>query len=88
MIIPDTAGFIILRMLKRVTKDFIENVIFVVPTNENGEFNQSVVELHGRQLCTNSCFTNGVIVDGRKNNRVEEFLFPNTKKGFNQWRKR
>ena len=87
MIIPDNAGFIILRMLKRVTKDFIENVIFVVPTNENGEFNQSVVELHGRQLCTNSCFTNGV-TDGRKNNRVEEFLFSNTKKGFKQWRKR
>ena len=87
MIIPDNAGFIILRMLKSGNADFIENVIFVVPTNENGEFNQSVVELHGRQLCTNSCFTNGVI-DGRKNNRVEEFLFSNTKKGFKQWQKR
>ena len=54
--------------------------------SENGEFrlaccivNQSAVELHGRRLYTNSCFTTGVI-DGPMDNRVTEFLFANTKK--------
>ena len=66
--------------------DFIENVAHVVPTNKNGKFrliccivNQSAVELHGRQLYTNSCFATGVI-DGPMNNRVKVFLFSNTKK--------
>ena len=57
-----------------------------MPSGENGEFrliscivNQSAVELHGRRLYANSCFTTGVI-DDPMNNRVKEFLFANTKK--------
>ena len=70
----------------KVINDFIENVARLVPSGEIGEFrlvccivNQSAVELHGRRLYTNSCFTTGVI-DGPMNNRVKEFLFANTKK--------
>ena len=70
----------------KVINDFIQNVARLVPSGENGEFkliycivNQSAVELHGRRLYTNSCFTTGVI-DGPVNNKIKEFLFPNTKK--------
>ena len=70
----------------KVINDFIENAARLVSSGENGEFrlicyivNQSAVELHGRRLYANSCFTTGVI-DGPMNNRVKEFLFVNTKK--------
>ena len=70
----------------KVRNGFIENVARLVLSGENGKFrlvcclvNQSAVELHGRRLYTNSCFTTGVI-DGLMNNRVKELLFANTKK--------
>ena len=70
----------------KVIYGFIENVARLVPSGKNGEFrfvccivNQFVVELHGRRLYTNSCFTTGVIEDSM-NKRVKEFLLANTKK--------
>ena len=69
----------------KVIGDFIENVARHLSEAE-GEFrliccivNQSVVELHGRGLYTNSCFTTGII-EGSMNSRVKEYLFNNTKK--------
>ena len=69
----------------KVIGDFIENVARHLFEAE-GEFrliccivNQSVVELHGRRLYTNSCFTTG-ITEGSVNSRVKEYLFNNTKK--------
>ena len=69
----------------KVINEFIENVARLTP-KANGEFrllccivNQSVVELRGRRLYTNSCFTTG-IVEGDMNSRVKEFLYQNTKK--------
>ena len=69
----------------KVIGDFIENVARHLFEAE-GEFrliccivNQSVVELHGRGLYTNSCFTTGII-EGSMNSRVKEYLFNNTKK--------
>ena len=58
-----------------------------MPSGEISEFrlvccivNQSAVELHGRRLYTNSCFT-AVVVHGPMNNRVNKLLFANNKKG-------
>ena len=41
--------------------------------------NQSAIELHGRRLYTNSCFSTGII-EGVFNTRIEEHLFLNTQK--------
>ena len=69
----------------KVINEFMENVARIIP-KANGEFrlvccivNQSAVELHGRRLYTNSCFTTR-IVKGDMNTRVKEFLYQNTKK--------
>ena len=71
---------------KKVILEFIENVVRLCILEANGEFrlvfciiNQSVVELHGRRLYTNSCFTTR-IVEGDMKSRVKEYLFDNTKK--------
>ena len=73
--------------LDKVINDFIENVARVVPSGEISEFrlvccivSQPAVELYGRRLYTNSCFTTAV-VDGPMNNSVNKLLFANIKKG-------
>ena len=73
----------------KVIGDFIENVARHLSEAE-GEFrliccivNQSVVELHGRRLYTNSCFTTGII-EGSMNSRVKEYLFNDTKKNLSK----
>ena len=70
----------------QVINDFIENVARLVPSGEISQFrlvcfivNQPVLELHGRRLYTNSCFTTGII-EGPLNNRVKKCLFSNTKR--------
>ena len=70
---------------EKVLNEFTENVSRVIP-DANGEFrlvccivNQSAVELYSRRMYTSSYFTTGII-ECFMNNRVKEFLFPNTKK--------
>ena len=70
---------------ENIISDFIENVSRKIPY-VNGEFrliccivNQSAVEIEGRKICTNSCFTTGII-QGSMDDRVKDFLYLNTKK--------
>ena len=64
---------------------FIDNVHAKLEDNE-GEFclvccivNQSLAQVDGKNLYTNSCFTTGII-QGRFDIRVKEYLLVNTKK--------
>ena len=41
--------------------------------------NQTLVQVEGKSLCTNSCFTTGII-QGRLDGKVKDYLFSNTKK--------
>ena len=65
-----------------VINDFIENVVRPVLSDENDETDEkSAIELHGRRLYANFCFTAWVI-DGRMNNRIKEiFIWKHWKKG-------
>ena len=69
----------------KIIDNFTENVARLVPKAKDEIrlicciVNQSVTELHGRRLYTNSCFTTG-ITEGVFNTRIKEYLFLNTKK--------
>ena len=70
---------------EKIVSDFNENVSRKI-LYVNGEFrliccivNQSAVEIEGRKIYTNSCFTTGII-QGSMDERVKDFLYLNTKK--------
>ena len=76
---------------EKIISNFIERVSTELG-NREGEFcliscivNQSVAQVEGKRLYTNSGFTTGII-QGGMNDRVKDFLYINTKKkGFGQW---
>ena len=70
---------------EKIIFDLIENVSSKIP-DANCEFhliccivNQSTVEIEGRKIYTNSCFTTGNI-QGAMSDGVKDFLYLNTKK--------
>ena len=72
----------------KVILEFIENVVRLCILEANGEFRlvfciirQSVVELYGRRLYINSCFTTR-IVEGDMNSRVKNIYLIIPRKEF------
>ena len=70
---------------ENIISNFIERVSTELG-NIEGEFrlicsiiNQSVAQVEGKRLYTNSCFTTGII-QGSMNDRVKDFLYINSKK--------